>query len=532
MHLKSIVRSCIEKSLKQISVDEINFTVEVPRLEKFGDFSTNVAMKLSPVLKKDPGSIAEELASILEGFDVFESLNVAKPGFINFKISNYKFGHALKKIENMGFSKRSGGEKILVEYGSANPTGPLHVGHGRNIVVGDIVANMLSFMGCNVEREYYINDAGVQIDNLALSLQARCREQMGEELSLPENGYGGQYMVDMAKEFMVEHGEVGLTNSELVRKFALEWSLNNISNTLDNLGVRYDSWVSEASLHEGKAFEDMLAHLKKEDLTYEEGGALWSKTTKYGDDKDRVIVKSDGTSSYYASDILYSKNKVDRGFKKMVTMLGADHHGYVIRFDATFSMWGAFNSSILIQMVQLYKGKELVKMSKRAGQFYTLNDLLGEVESDVVRAFFLMRKSDTPLDFDLDLAKSKSNENPYYYVQYAHARIASILREEEALLDLESSKDYIFTSKDEKNLIKALDEFWNVVEEVKANYSVHLILSYAKDLSSLFHTFYGNNRVLVDDQLVKQSRLALILQTQRALGALLKIMGITPLERM
>ncbi len=526
--------SKIEEIISSVLGDEslsIKINVEVPRVAKFGDFSSNVAMKLAPVLKKSPLEIAKDLVVKLKENAFFKEVSIEGPGFINFKLSNEAFAKSLAfQISNKIKSEKKG-EKILVEYGSANPTGPLHVGHGRNIIVGDVVANVLSFLGYDVLREYYINDAGAQISNLEASLYARCKEHVGEEVTFPEEGYRGDYVKEMASDFIEEYGGDLEASRGYMRGFALKWSLNNIEKSVESLGVKYSSWISEASLHENSALPKMLEQLKEKKVCYEKDGALWSRTTSYGDDKDRVILKNDGTPSYYASDILYSRNKVGRGYNKNVTMLGADHHGYLIRFDATFSMWGGSNESVLIQLVQLYRGGELVKMSKRAGNFYMLDDLLKEVDGDIVRAFFLMRRSDTSLDFDIDLANSKSNDNPYHYIQYAHARISSILRE----IDYKGpqlEEKLLFSSGEEKQLIKGLDKFEDTIKRVGENLEVHLLLNYAKELASLFHTFYSKNRVIVEDEIIKCSRIALCFKAKETIGTLLKIMGIKPLEKM
>ena len=448
--------------------------LEVPPKKEFGDFATNFAMQAARGAKTNPRVIAEAIVERMNE-TWMEKAVIAGPGFINFYLKTdwlyTMLADVLTQGENYGNSQAGGKEKIQVEFVSANPTGPLHVGHGRGAAVGSALVNLLKAAGYDVASEYYINDAGNQIDNLAASVHARYLELLDQEVDFPENGYHGQDIIDTAKGIIDREGDTYLAFSveERLTKFkeiALQEKLAALKADLAAFNVHFDVWFSECTLHQNGALEKTCQVLKDNGSIYEQDGALWLKSTAYGDDKDRVVIRDNEIPTYLAADIAYHRNKLERGFKQLINIWGADHHGYICRVKAAIGSLGYSPEQLevlIVQMVSLYRGGQLVKMSKRTGQSVTLTELIEEVGTDAARFFFIMRSLDSQLDFDLDLAKSTSNENPVYYIQYAYARIASIFRQATedgiTLGEIDYTKLSLLTTECEIDLIKKLGEY-------------------------------------------------------------------------
>ncbi len=581
----------LKQELQRVIKDKYNlsgidFKVEKPRRKEFGDLATNVAFILAKHLKRNPFEIAQELAEELEKNPSFESVEVAKPAFINFRFSkNYYYG-VLKKILSEGFEyyrENLGlGRKVQVEYVSANPTGPLHLGHGRGAVVGDVISNLLDFYGWNVTREYYINDAGNQIRMLGISILYRYLELMlslvyegaysnqqyliakpgeatkkdllyakistlfreiGDEFE--QNGYRGEYVKELAQKVYDLYREqiLELPKEEAIAflsEFGLKEMLEEIKRDLEDFGITFDVWFSEKSLYQTRYVEKTLNYLREKGLLYEKDGAVWFKTTEFGDDKDRVVIKSDGSYTYFASDIAYHYNKYLRGFHKVINVWGADHHGYVPRVKAAIKAFGVPENWLdveLVQLVKLFRNGKEVKMSKRAGNFVTLRELLDEVGKDVIRFWFITKRSDTPLDFDIDKAKEESSENPVFYVQYAHARISGIFREVKNRKGFDPEREFEFNpellnTETEIELIKHLAALKDELVSIAQSREIHLLPQLAIELVKKFHYYYNHYRVLVDDEELMKARLALLKALRTALRLIFKFIGISAPERM
>ncbi|MEC2073532.1 arginine--tRNA ligase [Alkalihalophilus marmarensis] len=522
--------------------------LEAPKDKAHGDYATNMAMQLARIAKKAPRQIAEELTSQLDKEKAsIEKIDIAGPGFINFFMNKSYLREIVPAVlsakEAYGETNVGNGEKIQVEFVSANPTGSLHLGHARGAAVGDALCNVLSKAGYDVEREYYINDAGNQINNLALSLEARYFQALGQDKEMPEEGYRGQDIVEFGKALAEEHGDkyVNVSESErreFFRQYGLQKELDKIKSDLREFRVEFDHWFSETSLYESNKVIEVLETLDEKGETYEQDGATWFRTTTYGDDKDRVLIKNDGTYTYLTPDIAYHQDKMQRGFDKLINIWGADHHGYIPRMRAAIQALGYSPEQFevqIIQMVSLYQGGEKVKMSKRTGKAVTLRDLMEEVGIDAVRYFFAMRSADSQLDFDMDLAVSKSNENPVFYVQYAHARVCSMLRQGEELglaYDENTDLSAVSTEK-EYDLLKAIGDFPAVVAEAAEKKMPHRISNYAHDLASALHSFYNAERVIdADDQDKSKARLALMKATQITIQNALSLVGVSAPEKM
>ncbi|GAB6137271.1 arginine--tRNA ligase [Halanaerobaculum tunisiense] len=520
--------------------------LEEPREEAHGDYATNLALVLSGQVGQAPRKIAEEIIACLPNLDFIADIEVAGPGFINFYFSDDWLYDVLFEIEEAGEDYGQvnlGDEQIQVEFVSANPTGPLHVGHSRGAVVGDVLANILDSAGFSVSKEYYINDAGNQMDLLGKSVAVRYQKLLGYEVELPADAYQGEYIKEIAQEIIDQDGDQYLTeaqqgNVEYFREYAYEQLLVNIETDLKEFGVEFDNWFSERTLHP-EAIEEVLAKLQDKDLVYQSEGALWFKSTEFGDDKDRVVIKDNGTPTYLAADIAYHHNKYQRGFDEVIDILGADHHGYVKRMEAVVEALGHGADAleiILVQMVSLLRDGEQVQMSKRAGNFVTLQDVVKEVGTDAARYFYVMRSTDTHLDFDLELAKKESTDNPVYYIQYAHARICSILEqiEEEgvALPDLQEVELSNLEAEAELDLIKQLANYPLEIAESAQSREAHHVALFAYDLASAFHKFYNKCHVLVDNQELMTARLALVIAAKQVLVNVLDLLGISALESM
>lgn len=532
--LKELIASVLKNN--EFPMDAENIVIEIPKDTTHGDYATNVAMQLARTLKTNPREIASKLVEQLTA-DYIEKVEIAGPGFINFYVKNdYLFENIntiLEMEDRYGSSNVGNRTKINVEYVSANPTGILHLGHARGASYGDSLSRILTFTNFDVTREYYINDAGNQIANLQNSIQARYEGICGREENMPEDGYYGKEIIQIAEEMKQELG-TDVTDIQVFRKKGLDYLLGKIKEHLKNFRVEFDVWTSEQSIYDSGALNQALQQLIDSGYTYEEDGAVFLKTSDFGDEKDRVLIKKDKTNTYLLPDIAYHKNKYDRGFDELIDVFGADHHGYVPRLKASIAMLGNNPDKLdveILQMVRLVRGKEEVKMSKRTGNAVTIEELMEEVGADAMRYFFSSRSLDTQLDFDLDLATKKSNENPVYYIEYAYARICSILSGwNQEIKPLEQYQT--LTSDYTKNLLAKLYEFTDTVKLSAIKRSPHIIANYAYDLAGLFHTFYAHEKVLTDDEMSTKERINLIKATAITIKNALNLIGVVATEKM
>ncbi len=546
------VRKCLEncyanETLSSGVVPEI--IIEVPAHAEHGDFATNVAMQLAKPEKKAPRQIAEVLVKELQvNNELFEKVEIAGPGFINFFIRKELWRESLKSIvtagDDFGKSTAGAGKKVQVEFVSANPTGPLHIGHGRGAATGDAVASILSAAGFEVIREYYINDAGNQMDTLGRSVYLRYCELLGKSSEFPENCYQGDYIRDIARDLVTKFGSRYLESSDeeaipVFAKLGGDIILQGIKQDLEDFGVVHNTWFSEQTLFDTGKVAEAVSSMQKSGYIYEKEGALWFRTTDFGDDKDRVVVRGNGVTTYFASDIAYHKEKFERGFDWVIDVWGADHHGYVPRLKGIVQGLGRSADDlkiILVQLVSLLRDGVPVAMSTRSGEFVTLKEVVDEVGRDAARYFFLMRRSDSQLDFDLELAKRQSTENPVYYVQYAHARICSIFETvtERGLVPEDFTKIPLrkLESSEEMSLIKLLGQFPEIVEGSALNFEPHRITYYLQDLAGLFHSFYNKHRVIGEDPELSSARLLLLKCTAQTLKNGLTLLGVSAPERM
>ncbi len=548
MRLAEKIRQTAQKAIaegvvKEGALPEVLLTV--PPKKEFGDFATNFAMQSARSLHCNPRVLAQYIVEHLTGGYV-QKAEIAGPGFINFYLNPEWVWDMLAEIveagENYGNLPPVAGEKIQLEYVSANPTGPLHVGHGRGAAVGSALGNLLKAAGYQVEREYYINDAGNQMDNLARSVNARYLELSGRTCEFPEDGYHGQDIVETARRILNKYGDKFLQMEEAERleqfkTIAYEEKLAALREDLEHFNVHFDSWFSEKTLHEGNKIKEACDTLLAKGYMYEKDGALWLKSTEFGDDKDRVVIRDNGVPTYFAADIAYHTNKFQRGFDRVINLWGADHHGYIARMKAAMQCMGFRPEQLeilVLQMVRLLRDGQEVKMSKRTGQSVTLNELIEEVGTDAARFFFIMRSIDSQLDFDLDLAKKKSNDNPVFYVQYAHARICSILRQvEEAGIRVDGKGNYKrLTEPVEIDLIKKLGEYPEMLAQAAADRAVQQVAHYVYDLAGLFHSAYNQCRILGVDEELQQARLAMVLAVGHVLRHGLDILGVSAPEKM
>ncbi|MCY8516866.1 arginine--tRNA ligase [Bacillus atrophaeus] len=525
-----------------------NVILETPKDKTHGDYSTNMAMQLARIAKKAPRQIAEDIvASFDKGKASIEKLDIAGPGFINFYMDNQYLTKLIPSVleagEAYGETNIGNGERIQVEFVSANPTGDLHLGHARGAAVGDSLCNVLAKAGYDVSREYYINDAGNQINNLALSVEVRYFEALGLEKEMPEDGYRGEDIIAIGKRLAEEYGDRFVKEEEserqkFFREYGLKYELEKLRVDLENFRVPFNVWYSETSLYENGKIDKALEALRKQGHVYEEDGATWFRSTTFGDDKDRVLIKKDGTYTYLLPDIAYHKDKLDRGFDKLINVWGADHHGYIPRMKAAIEALGYQKGTLeveIIQLVHLYKNGEKMKMSKRTGKAVTMRDLIEEVGLDAVRYFFAMRSADTHMDFDLDLAVSTSNDNPVYYAQYAHARICSMLRqgEEQGLTPAADLDFSTVNSEKEYDLLKTIGGFPEAVAEAAEKRIPHRVTNYIYDLASSLHSFYNAEKVIDPENEEKsRARLALMKATQITLNNALQLIGVSAPEKM
>ena len=578
--LQDLLNKCIQELISKGTLNEMPSKIRIDHTKdnSHGDYATNIALMLSKQAKMSPVELAKIIIDQFEQKSFIKKIEIAGPGFINFFMSQETSSSIVNEIIDQaalyGSSEIGHGKKVLLEYVSANPTGPLHVGHGRGAAYGATVSNLLRNAGFIVDNEYYVNDAGRQMDILTVSIYLRYLTICGESLRFPDNGYQGQYINDIAQVIYEASGQEFHLKSDLVFenvskdgseggdkeihidqlieraksilgdrfkavfKVGIESILGGIKNDLAEFGVIFEKWFSEQSLIDSGLSEACISKLKGSKNLYEKDGALWFKTTNYGDEKDRVVVRDNGNHTYFASDIAYHLEKLERGYDKIINVWGADHHGYIPRVKASIEALGHDPNKLeilLVQFANLYRGGSKVQMSTRSGSFVTLEDLRAEVGNDAARFFYILRKSEQHMDFDLDLAKSKTNENPVYYIQYAHARICSVFRqadEKEIELDVSQTNLTLLTEEIEKDLLRELSRFKSVLESSAIQYEPHQLAYYLRDLSNHFHSYYNACKFIVDDKNLTQARLALISATQQILKNGLSILGVGAPESM
>jgi arginyl-tRNA synthetase len=586
--LKTLIEALLKRALDTLPEDlvptaarGVGIEVENTRDAQHGDFASNLAMRLGKASRQNPRKVAQALVAALPSSDAIDRVEIAGAGFINFFLSGdaytQEIGKVLKDGESYGRSLTGAGRRVQVEFVSANPTGPLHVAHGRHAAFGATVSNLLEAVGYDVEREYYINDAGRQTDILAVSAWLRYLERCGEHFAFPSNAYVGEYLVAVGEQLFVAEGTglkhaaaevfkdlppdepqggdkdayidalmtraralIGDAAFERVLKTSLDGIVGDIREDLAEFGVSFDCWFSERSLSDSGAIDRSIDTLKKSGHAYLQDGALWFKSTDFGDEKNRVIVRDNGMKTYFASDIAYVLNKLERGFEHLIYIWGADHHGYIARLRAVLVALGGPPERfevLLMQIVSLFRGGEKAKMSKRSGDYVTLRDLRKEVGNDAARLFYVMRSNDQHLDFDMELAKSRSNENPVYYIQYAHARVSSVLRQlkERGLThDIEHGMASLakLTEPQEQQLIKRISAYPEVVKQCAAQRAPHSLVHYLRDLANDFHTYYSAHQFIVEDSGSRDARLDLALATQTVIRNGLKLVGVSAPDTM
>ena len=521
--------------------------LEAPKQRDFGDLATNVAMLWARSAKKPPRLIAETILKNIQDSDsILARAEIAGPGFLNFTFAPQFYFRQLREIAAgaHGQLDLGHGQRVQVEFASVNPTGPLHVGHGRVAVIGDALARLHEATGYHVEREYYVNDAGNQMENLALSIEARYRELFGQSVPFPEGGYPGDYIKDIAAGIQRDFGDRFLqTDAETARDFFREYGgkamLTTIREQLRDFGITFDSFFSEKAMRERGEVEQAMEQMRARGLLYNQDGAEWFRSTHFGDDKDRAVVKTDGELTYFASDVAYHRNKFERSYDTLINVWGADHHGYVPRLKAAMQGFGydaGILRVVLVQMVQLSRGGEPVRMGKRTGEFVPLEEVIEEVGKDAARFFFLMRKSDSHLDFDLDLAKKQSSENPVFYVQYAHARVSSIFEQASksgvALGDSSTVALERLELAEEIELIRRMIQFNDVLEDSVRELEPHRMVFHLLDLAGEFHRYYNRHRVISEDAELTRARLLLVQTVQATVRRGLDILGISAPEKM
>ncbi|HAR95478.1 MAG TPA: arginine--tRNA ligase [Deltaproteobacteria bacterium] len=544
--LKDAIERCKQGGVFPPDVD-VEPVIEVPREEEHGDYSSNVAFLLAKKVRRRPEEIARNLIDNMRADDLCDRVELASKGFINFYVRSRVYGSALKEIFEQGtgvlLPDVGKGERVLIEFVSANPTGPLHIGHGRGAAVGDVLARMLDITGYSVVKEYYVNDAGRQIETLGKSVYLRWKQLRGEEVEYPKDLYQGDYVTEIAQLLLSESTMVIPEDQEqaisFMARFASNLVMDGIRGDLENFGVYFDNYYRESLLFENGLVDRIIGILRERNCLYEEDGALWFRMKDMGDEKDRVIVRSNGEKTYFASDIAYHWEKYDRGFQTLIDIWGSDHHGYIPRMKASLEALGQRGEGlkpILIQFVTLLKDGKPVGMSTRSGEFTTLREVVDEVGRDVARFFFLMRKSDAHLEFDLDLAKKTSNENPVYYVQYAHARIESVFRNAKQdgidIENLDGADLDLLTSKEEISLMKGILRFRDVLEGGAKSLEPHRVTFYLMDLVGMFHSYYNKTRVLKNELRLTQARLLLLRVLQGVIRKGLDILGISAPEKM
>jgi arginyl-tRNA synthetase len=552
--LKDIISDLLRQAANTLVADTIslNIILERPKSNLHGDFACNLAMMLAKPLRQNPRIIAEQLIQAIPKHDGIEKIEVAGAGFINFYLAANTKHTIVKDILQaghlFGHNKTGNGEKVQVEFVSANPTGPLHVGHGRGAAVGDCLARLLSANGWNVTREFYYNDAGAQIDNLTKSVLARAKGILPSDATFPENGYHGEYILDIATAFLAKETVVAddikvtatgdLNDADSIRQFSVAYLRHEQDLDLRAFEIKFDVFSLESALYESGKVDETVAALVNSGHTYEQDGALWLRTTDFDDDKDRVMRKREGGYTYFVPDVTYHLEKWKRGFTKVINEQGADHHSTITRVRAGLQALDVgipkeWPDYVLHQMVTVMRGGEEVKLSKRAGSYVTLRDLIEEVGCDATRYFLAARRADSQLVFDIDLARSQTNDNPVYYIQYAHARICSVLSQWGGELNTLIDQDLaILTSLQETTLIQKLSEFPEVVKNAAIELAPHTIANYLKECASHLHSYYNDTKFLVDDEKTKLARLALIMSTKHVLNNGLDLLGVSAPSKM
>lgn len=539
----------IEASIKKagLAEDIPEIKIEIPKDTKNGDYSSNIAMVLTKIAKRNPREIAQAIVDNLDTSKAHvKEIDIAGPGFINFYLDNQYLTQiipeAINKSDQFGYADQPKNTNILLEYVSANPTGDLHIGHARNAAVGDSLANILIAAGYNVTREYYINDAGNQITNLARSIETRYFEALGDTShEMPEDGYNGKDIIEIGKDLANKHPEIKDYSDEerlkTFRQLGVDYEMDKLKRDLADFNVHFDNWFSETSLYENGAIDNTLAKMKELGYTYEADGATWLRTSDFKDDKDRVLIKKDGNYTYFTPDTAYHYNKINRGNDILIDLMGADHHGYINRLKASLETFGVDSDRLeiqIMQMVRLMQNGEEVKMSKRTGNAITLREIMDEVGIDAARYFLTMRSPDSHFDFDLELAKEQSQDNPIYYAQYAHARICSILRQaKEQGVDITTNANFdTITNEKAIDLLKKVAEFETTIESAAEHRAPHRLTNYIQDLAAAFHKFYNAEKVLTDDIEKTKALVAMIEAVRITLHNALTLVGVTAPESM
>jgi arginyl-tRNA synthetase len=578
--LKQQLEQLLREALRHLSMDDSAVAVDRTRDAQHGDFATNVALRLAKAAQRKPQELAQAILAALPPNPFVSRAEVAGAGFINFFLTPQAYASEIGRIhelgERYGESTKGQGERVIVEFVSANPTGPLHVGHGRQAAYGATLANLLAAIGYSVYREYYINDAGRQMDILAVSTWLRYLERLDQTIVFPTNGYRGDYVRSIAEKLQAQsdaqfkkaaqqvaadlpadgpEGDkekhidaliararelLGAAGFQMVLDFALAEMIADIRNDLQEFGVEFDRWYSEASLGESGAIDRALERLSRQGRLFQKDGATWFRATEFGDEKDRVVVRENGQKTYFASDIAYHLEKRERGFARLVDVLGADHHGYIARVRAGLAAMGEPGNSLevkLVQFVSLFRGGEKIPMGKREAQFVTLRQLREEVGNDACRFFYLMRSHEQPLDFDLELAKSRTNENPVYYIQYAHARVASVMNQLGArglTFDLARGLGALarLDGAHEQAVMSTLTRYCEAVEMAALNRAPHALVHYLRDLANTFHTYYNAEQFIVEDAQLRDARLALVLAAQQVIRNGLTLLGVSAPQSM
>lgn len=539
----------IEASIKKAKLanDIPEIKIEIPKDVKNGDYSTNIAMVLTKIAKRNPREIAQAIVDHLDASKAHvKKVDIAGPGFINFYLDNQYLTdiipEAIQKGDQFGKAEESKNKNILLEYVSANPTGDLHIGHARNAAVGDTLANILIAAGYHVTREYYINDAGNQISNLARSIETRFFEALGDDShEMPEDGYNGKDIVEIGKDLADKHPEIkDYSDDERLKTFrqlGVDYEMSKLKKDLSDFNTHFDNWFSETSLYEKGEIKEVLAKMNELGYTYEADGATWLRTSDFKDDKDRVLIKKDGNYTYFLPDIAYHFDKVQRGNDILIDLMGADHHGYINRLKASLETFGVDSDRLeiqIMQMVRLMQNGEEVKMSKRTGNAITLREIMDEVGVDAARYFLTMRSPDTHFDFDMELAKEQSQDNPVYYAQYGHARICSILKQaKEQGIDISTDVDFSkITNEKAIELLKKVAEFEPTIENAADSRAPHRMTNYIQDLASHFHKFYNAEKVLTDDIEKTKAHIALVEAVRITLNNALALVGVSAPESM
>ncbi|WP_461676104.1 arginine--tRNA ligase [Staphylococcus warneri] len=539
----------IEASIKKAKLanDIPEIKIEIPKDVKNGDYSTNIAMVLTKIAKRNPREIAQAIVDHLDASKAHvKKVDIAGPGFINFYLDNQYLTdiipEAIQKGDQFGKAEESKNKNILLEYVSANPTGDLHIGHARNAAVGDTLANILIAAGYHVTREYYINDAGNQISNLARSIETRFFEALGDDShEMPEDGYNGKDIVEIGKDLADKHPEIKEYSDDerlkTFRQLGVDYEMSKLKKDLSDFNTHFDNWFSETSLYEKGEIKEVLAKMNELGYTYEADGATWLRTSDFKDDKDRVLIKKDGNYTYFLPDIAYHFDKVQRGNDILIDLMGADHHGYINRLKASLETFGVDSDRLeiqIMQMVRLMQNGEEVKMSKRTGNAITLREIMDEVGVDAARYFLTMRSPDTHFDFDMELAKEQSQDNPVYYAQYGHARICSILKQaKEQGIDISTDVDFSkITNEKAIELLKKVAEFEPTIESAADSRAPHRMTNYIQDLASHFHKFYNAEKVLTDDIEKTKAHIALVEAVRITLNNALALVGVSAPESM